>query len=74
VLRGDLAVLYMPRLAVPSGALTSLTMRPFRVRNFRLNDPSAAEATWLQATLDRESKQLGTRVVSETGNPLSAVW
>jgi poly-gamma-glutamate capsule biosynthesis protein CapA/YwtB (metallophosphatase superfamily) len=72
--RGDLAVLYLPRLAVPSGALVSLNMRLFRVRNFRLQDPSAAEVAWLQATLDRESKQFGTRVVSETGNSLSAIW
>lgn len=72
--RGDLAVLYLPRLAVPSGALASLTMRLFRVRNFRLQDPSAAEVAWLQATLDRESKQFGTRVVSETENSLSAIW
>jgi poly-gamma-glutamate capsule biosynthesis protein CapA/YwtB (metallophosphatase superfamily) len=72
--RGDLAVLYMPRLAVASGALMSLTMRPFRVRNFRLSNPSAAEAAWLETTLDRESKQFGTRVVSETDNVLSAIW
>ncbi len=72
--RGDLAILYLPQLLVPSGALISLTMHSFCVRNFRLHHASAADAAWLQTTLDRESTPFGTRMTLEAVNLLSATW
>ena len=72
--RNDLALLYLPEFAVPSGSLMALSMRPFRMQNFRLNCASTAEAAWLQAMLDRESARFGTHVAGKSDGTLSAVW
>jgi poly-gamma-glutamate capsule biosynthesis protein CapA/YwtB (metallophosphatase superfamily) len=72
--RNDLALLYLPELAVPSGSLMALSMRPFRMQNFRLNCASTAEAAWLQAMLDRESARFGTHAAGKSDGTLSAVW
>jgi hypothetical protein len=52
----------------------ALSMRPFRMQNFRLNCASTAEAAWLQAMLDRESARFGTHVAGKSDGTLSAVW
>ena len=72
--RNDLALLYLPEFAVPSGSLMALSMRPFRMQNFRLNRASTAEAAWLQAMLDRESARFGTHAAGMSDGTLSAVW
>jgi poly-gamma-glutamate capsule biosynthesis protein CapA/YwtB (metallophosphatase superfamily) len=59
---------------VPSSSLMALSMRPFRMQNFRLNRASVAEAAWLQAMLDRESARFGTHVAGKSDGTLSAVW
>lgn len=59
--RGDLTLMYFPRLAA-SGALLECRMTPMRIRRFRLQRASGEEAEWLADTLDRESRALGTRV------------
>jgi poly-gamma-glutamate synthesis protein (capsule biosynthesis protein) len=60
--RGDLAVMYLPRLDGADGRLLSLDMVPMRMRQFRLRRPSGEDATWLYETLARESAQLGARL------------
>jgi len=69
--RGDLAVTYLPCLAVPGGRVLRLRLVPFRGRKFRLDRATHAEAAWLQATLDRESARFGTHVRLDDGNDLS---
>src|SRR5207249_11454608 len=71
--RGDLAALYLPELAAPGGTLRALSLRPFRMQNFRLNRASTAETAWLQATLDRESARFGTHVELKADGTLAAV-
>ena len=72
--RSDLALLYLPELAAPSGRLMALSMRPYCMRVFRLNRAAADEAAWLQTTLDRESARFGTHVAAKGDGTLCAVW
>jgi poly-gamma-glutamate capsule biosynthesis protein CapA/YwtB (metallophosphatase superfamily) len=59
--RSELVLMYFPELA-SSGALAALSMAPMRVRRFRLQRATAEEAAWLAQTLDRESREFGSRV------------
>jgi poly-gamma-glutamate synthesis protein (capsule biosynthesis protein) len=72
--RPDLAVMYLPRLATPEGALVDFPLEVFRIRRFRLQRASRADTTWLQARLDRESRRFGTSVELREGNRLAVVW
>jgi poly-gamma-glutamate synthesis protein (capsule biosynthesis protein) len=59
--RGDLSMMYLPRLDAASGALEALTLVPFQMRRFRLQRASLTDAEWLQAILNRESGPFKTR-------------
>jgi poly-gamma-glutamate synthesis protein (capsule biosynthesis protein) len=72
--RDDLALMYLPRFGAPSGDLTDFELRVFQIRRFRLNRASATDAVWLQATLDRESRQFGTRLEWRGDNRLTVRW
>lgn len=61
--RGDLAVMYLPRLRQADGRLVSLKLVPMRIARFRLNRPSSADTGWLFRTLARESGRFGTAMV-----------
>jgi poly-gamma-glutamate synthesis protein (capsule biosynthesis protein) len=52
--RGDLALMYFAALD-PNGRLLTLRMVPLRIRKFRLERATHADAAWLEATLERES-------------------
>lgn len=49
--RGDLAVLYLPELAVETGALRRLALNVFQIRRFGLRAASAADAEWVAEAL-----------------------
>jgi len=72
--RGDLSLMYFVSLDVTSGELTRLLMLPMRMRRFRLNRASAAEAGWMAATLDRESRRFGSRIDLEADRSLVLGW
>ncbi|RWM22903.1 MAG: CapA family protein [Mesorhizobium sp.] len=72
--RGELALMYLPRLAIPDGTLVSLELVPFRLAKFRLNRASAADAAWLAAVLERESSPFGTHVALANDNRLTVLW
>ncbi len=72
--RGDLTLLYLPRLSAATGELLGLTLVPFRICRFKLNRASAAEAGWLRDTLDRESRRFGTRIGMAADGTLDAAW
>ncbi|PWS35952.1 poly-gamma-glutamate biosynthesis protein [Falsiroseomonas bella] len=72
--RGDLTLLYLPRLSAATGELLGLTLVPFRIGRFRLNRASAADAGWLRDTLDRESLRFGTRIGMAADGTLDAAW
>jgi poly-gamma-glutamate capsule biosynthesis protein CapA/YwtB (metallophosphatase superfamily) len=61
--RGELALLYAPRLAAATGRLVDFVLSPFRIRRLRLERAGAEDRAWLCALLDRESARFATRVL-----------
>ncbi len=59
--RSSLKLMYFPTLDPASGELVRFELIPMRMRRLRLQRASAEEAKWLTATLDRESRKMGTR-------------
>lgn len=57
--RPDLSLAYFVDLG---GAEAEVTMVPFRMRRFRLERATAADARWLAERLDRECRRLGAGV------------
>jgi poly-gamma-glutamate synthesis protein (capsule biosynthesis protein) len=72
--RGDLALMYFATFDPSERRLVRLDMTPLRIRRFRLNRASTADATWLRETLDRECAKLGTRVELTGDDRLRLGW
>jgi poly-gamma-glutamate synthesis protein (capsule biosynthesis protein) len=72
--RSDLTVMYLPTLDGATGRLTRLILVPMRIRGFRLNRAGAEELDWLQRTLDREGRKLGTRITRAEAGRLLLKW
>ena len=72
--RGDLTALYLPQLSSTTGELRALRLAPFQIRRFRLNRPSQDDLRWLCDRLDRESRQFGVRVETDTDGRLTVTW
>lgn len=53
--RPELTLMYLPELDEASGALRSLSLRPMRLRRFRLERAGDADADWLAQVLRRVS-------------------
>jgi poly-gamma-glutamate synthesis protein (capsule biosynthesis protein) len=64
--RSELVLMYFVTLDAATGELQRLTMRPLRIRRFRLNRATPEEAAWLGDTMHREGQNLNTAV--ETGS------
>jgi poly-gamma-glutamate capsule biosynthesis protein CapA/YwtB (metallophosphatase superfamily) len=62
--RDDLVLLYFVTFEVPGGRLARLELTPLRIRNFRLNQPSASDRAWLRGRLDRECSRFRHRVIA----------
>jgi poly-gamma-glutamate capsule biosynthesis protein CapA/YwtB (metallophosphatase superfamily) len=71
--RADLILAYFAALE-PSGRLERLEMVPFRMRRFRLERATDADAEWLQEMLTSEGKGLGTSVQPGLGGVLALRW
>jgi poly-gamma-glutamate capsule biosynthesis protein CapA/YwtB (metallophosphatase superfamily) len=71
--RGDLSVMYLPRLS-HNGAIIALNLLPYSIRRFQLSRASRKDAAWLQTTLDRESMPFGCRVALDGVGRLTARW
>ena len=71
--RGDLTLLYLPRVGA-DGALLGLRLLPFQVKRFRLHHASAQDTAWLRARLDRESRRFGTEVTMGNDGALEVIW
>lgn len=70
--RGDLALMYFPRLA--ADGLIRFTMTPTQIRNFRANAAPEPALRWLMATLNREGQPFGTQVTRLTQQDLMLHW
>ncbi len=67
--RGDLGLMYFPRLDPGPGTLVSFEMIPTRIRRFRITRATSEEARLLRDVLSREGQRFGTEVrlsVSDT--------
>jgi poly-gamma-glutamate synthesis protein (capsule biosynthesis protein) len=60
--RDDLVLMYFVDLAPIGGNLHALKLLPLQIKKFRLSIPSQSDVEWIQATLDRECRRLGTTV------------
>lgn len=72
--RGELTLMYFPKVDIGSGKLLSLKMVPMELKKLRLNQASRKDALWLQTTLDREGKELGTGLLIQKDNSLWLKW
>jgi poly-gamma-glutamate synthesis protein (capsule biosynthesis protein) len=66
--RGDLVILYQVSIRAQPRQLVDVTLRPFQIRRFRLNDASANDAQWLCARLNSESARFSTTVEVDRDN------
>lgn len=72
--RGDLALAYVASVDTAAGGrLAELSVIPFRIEKFRLQQASAEDATWLQETLSRESAPFAVRFVASDSGGLKLV-
>jgi poly-gamma-glutamate capsule biosynthesis protein CapA/YwtB (metallophosphatase superfamily) len=72
--RADLALMYFPSFDATTGKLLRFAMTPTNVRRFRVNRAAGDEVEWLQATLNREGRKLGTRVATQPDGSLLLQW
>ena len=71
--RGDLSLLYFPRLG-PGGELLGMRMTPMRMQRMQLRRASREDARWLLQTLDRESVRFGAGMVLTDDGDLALRW
>ena len=71
--RGDLAVAYVARRRATDGALTALTLWPYKIRGLRLQRADVTDCEALRSILDRECAPLGTRVTNDASGELIAL-
>jgi poly-gamma-glutamate capsule biosynthesis protein CapA/YwtB (metallophosphatase superfamily) len=72
--RGDLALMYLIELDSGSGELIAARLVPMRMRRFRLERVSAADARWLCNLQNQLGKQFSTGVTLEKDNSLILKW
>lgn len=72
--RGELGLMYFLQMDPGSGMLAGLTMKPTRMKKFRVNRAAKGEAAWLRETLNREGRRFGTRVEPDKDNSLILRW
>jgi poly-gamma-glutamate capsule biosynthesis protein CapA/YwtB (metallophosphatase superfamily) len=72
--RGDLALMYLIELNSCSGELIAARLIPMRMRRFRLERATAADAKWLCNLLNQLGKQFSTGVTLEKDNSFTLEW
>jgi poly-gamma-glutamate synthesis protein (capsule biosynthesis protein) len=72
--RADLALMYFPSFAASTTKLLRFSMVATRTRRLRVNRASGEETAWLEATLNREGRRLGTRVELQADHSLRLHW
>lgn len=71
--RADLALMYFPTLDV-DGRLLRLAMTPTRTQQFQIHRARSEDAGWLYQMLNREGRELGTRVALQGDDTLVLHW
>ena len=65
--RGDLVLMYFPRIDMRTGELRELLLTPLQIQNFRLRRPIAADSAWLRRNLETQCRRFGHCVVERDG-------
>ena len=60
--RDDLALMYFADIDPGSGKLVQLQLVPMQIKGFSLRRASKNDSLWLQETLNREGRSMGTRL------------
>ncbi len=72
--RADLSLMYFPSIDPKTGKLVQLRMKPTQIHHLRINSANENDALWLKDTLNREGRELGTRVKLDSDNSLVLEW
>ena len=72
--RGDLALMYLIELNSCSGELITGRLVPMRMRRFRLERASTADAEWLCNLLNQLGKQFSTQTRLDNDDRLTLHW
>ncbi len=72
--RSDLSLMYFADIDPRSSDLAALELIPLQIHRFQLKRVAAEDVNWLQQTLDRESRQFGTRVRIAPEGRLALSW
>ena len=72
--RPDLCLMYFPALDPATGRLVDCSLRPMRVRRFRVQRAPPDDAGWLRERLDRECARLGTRIDEAADDAFRLRW
>src|SRR5438132_3278625 len=72
--RGDLALMYLIEIDSHNGELITARLVPMRMRQFRLERSSAADAEWLCKLLNKLGAQFSTGARLEKDNSLRLEW
>jgi poly-gamma-glutamate synthesis protein (capsule biosynthesis protein) len=72
--RGELTLMYFPRLDVASGKLFEIKLVPLKISRFQLHRATREDAVWLSGILERESATFGTHVSLNDDNSLAVRW
>jgi poly-gamma-glutamate synthesis protein (capsule biosynthesis protein) len=72
--RGELGLMYFPRIDATDGRLRELSMVPTCIHRFRIGRPAEADRAWLLATLRRECRQLGCDVGEAADGAFALTW
>lgn len=72
--RADLPLMYFADLGPSSSDLIALELVPLQIQRFQLIRAASDCVNWLQQTLDRESRQFGTRVRLAPEGRLAVSW
>jgi len=69
--RDDLVLMYFADIDPASGKLVQLQLIPMQIKQFRQQQASENDSLWLQKTLNREGRSLGTRLQSTEDHVLT---
>jgi poly-gamma-glutamate capsule biosynthesis protein CapA/YwtB (metallophosphatase superfamily) len=72
--RTDLRLIYLARVDPLLGRLAEVRLIPVRVRRFRLNRASEADAKWLRDLLNQLGAPFGTHVQLEADTSMTVRW
>lgn len=70
--RSDLPVMFFPSIDIQTGKLIKLKLIPLHLKNFALNPIPLSDLHWVEKTLNREGKKLGTQFQAQPD--YSLVW